>query len=223
MERTSIDHRIRESVGIDPVLKVGDPGVDPRDFGCAADAPRDQPHHRPAARLRLTHQRRAPVPRARVLTRLTPRADLARVQRELVPHAALLRVNGGPKVGVAAAALHQRDVHLVLQELEGAVGGILAPAGDPAPRAAPVVEPEVELVIAGGQADGVDGGGGEVDGLVDGENGEVVVEAGEVEAGMLDELDDGVLLVGHALGRIEAAGVVLAHSHLQQAKNKRTF
>ncbi len=111
----------------------------------------------------------------------------------------------------------------MLQELEGAVGGVLAPAGDPATRAGAVVEPEVELVVAGGQADGIDGGGGEVDGLVDGENGEVVVEAVEVEAGMLDELDDGVLLVGHALGRIEAAGVVLAHSHLQQAKNKRTF
>ncbi len=106
MKRTSIDHRIRESVGIDPIPEVGDPRVDPGDFGCAADAPRDQPHHRPAARLRLAHQRRAPVPRARVLTRLAPRADLARVQRELVPHAALLGVDGGPQVGVAAAALH---------------------------------------------------------------------------------------------------------------------
>ncbi len=111
----------------------------------------------------------------------------------------------------------------MLEELEGAVGGVLAPAGDPAPRAAPVVEPEVELVVAGGQADGVDGGGGEVDDLVDGENGEVVVEAGEVEARMLDELDDGVLLVRHALGRIEAAGIVLAHSHLQQAKNLKNI
>jgi hypothetical protein len=47
----------RESVGVDPVPEVTDPGIHPRGVGGAAHAPRHQAHHRPAARIRLAHQR----------------------------------------------------------------------------------------------------------------------------------------------------------------------
>ena len=44
-----------------------------------------------------------------------------------------------------------------------------------------------------------------------------MVEAGRVEAGMLEDPHDGVLLVLDRLGWVEAAGVILPNSHLQQA------
>ena len=225
-EKRIQNHRRRVlSVGIDPVPEVGQPGVHPGDVGRAAHAPGHQPYHRPASALRLAHQRRPAVPRASVLAHLAAGADLALVQRKLVADASLFEVDGRLEVGVAAAAVHQRDVHLVLQELEGAVCGVLAPAGDPAARPAAVVEAEVELVIAGGQAHRVDGGAGQVDELVDGEDGEVVVEAGGIEAGMREDGDDCVLLGWDTLWRVEAAGVILTHLHLhlQQAENERVI
>ena len=80
------------SVGIDPVSEAGDLGVDPGRVGAAADAPGDEPHHGPAAGLRLAHQRRAPVPGAGVLAHLAPRTHLATVQLEPVTGPAPLLV-----------------------------------------------------------------------------------------------------------------------------------
>jgi len=63
-------------VGLDPVPEEGHPGVDTGHVAGAADAPGDQAHHRPAARLGLTDQRRAAVAGTGVLTNLSTSADL---------------------------------------------------------------------------------------------------------------------------------------------------
>ena len=54
--------------------------------------------------------------------------------------------------------------------------------------------PEIKLIVAGGQAGGVDGGVGQVDDLVHGDDGEIVVQAGGIEPGVLHNGNSLVLL-----------------------------
>ena len=75
----------------------------------------------------------------------------------------------------------------------------------------------VEHVVAGGQAGRVDVGVAEVDVPVGVEESDVVAESAGGELRMLQDPDDGVLLVVELLGAVEAAGVPLSHSGLQQA------
>ncbi len=94
---------------------------------------------------------------------------------------------------------------------------ILTPAGDPAARPRPVPEAEIELFLAGGQTDRVHSRAGQVDGLVEPEDGDVVVEASGMEVRVLDDVAHGVLAVFHRLRGIEPADIVFAHSHFQHA------
>ena len=61
--------------------------------------------------------------------------------------------------------------------------------------------PEIKLIVAGGQAGGVDGGVGQVDDLVHGDDGEIVVQAGGIEPGVLHNGNSLVLLhtIAHTL------------------------
>ena len=145
-----------KSVGVDPVPEVCDPGIDPRDVGGTAHAPGHQPHHRPPPRHCLADEWRPAVPGTRIFAHFAAGANLTRIQGKLVAHAALLEVDGRLELGVAPGAVHEGNVHLVLEELKGPVGRVFAPAGHPAARPATVVEPKVELVVAGRQAGRVD-------------------------------------------------------------------
>ena len=48
----------------------------------------------------------------------------------------------------------------------------------------------------------------------------VIAESAWAELRVLEDPDHGVLLVIKLLGSVEAAGVPLTHSHLQEAENK---
>ena len=56
------------------------------------------------------------------------------------------------------------------------------------------LRPEVELIVARGKAGGVDGGVGEVDDLVHGDDGHVVVQTRRIEGRVLHNRDSLVLL-----------------------------
>ena len=75
----------------------------------------------------------------------------------------------------------------------------------------------VEHVVAGGQAGRVDVGVAQVDVAVGVEEGDVATESAGGELRVLQDPDDGVLLVVELLGVVEPAGVPLSHSGLQQA------
>ena len=129
-----------------------DPGVDAGHVAGTADTPGDEPHHGPPARLSLADQGAAPVPRAGILAHLAPGADLAITQCEPVAAVGPLPVEGRLQPGVAAVALDEGQVDLVLDELEATVHLVLAPASNPTPESGAVVEGMGELVLAGGQA-----------------------------------------------------------------------
>jgi len=94
---------------------------------------------------------------------------------------------------------------------------ILTPTGDPATRPRPVPEAEIELFLAGGQTDRVHRRAGQVDVLVELEDGDVVMEAGGMEVRVSDDVAHGVFAVFHRLRGIEPADIVFAHSHFQHA------
>ena len=133
----------------------------------------------------------------------------------------LARVESSPEFRLALIVRNETQVNLLGDELESAVNLVLAPPGHVAAHSGAVGEDMIELVITGGQTGGVDIGVGEVDVPVHGQEGDVVTEPGQGHGGVLEDPDHGVLLVTLLLGRIEAAGVPLTHSHLQEAENKQ--
>ena len=85
-----------------------------------------------------------------------------------------------------------------------------------APHSGPVTEQEVELVVTGGQAGCVHVGAGvDLDVSLSVEDGDVVVQPAGVEIGVLEDPDDGVLLVVDLLGGVEPTGVPLANTNFQ--------
>ena len=78
-----------------------------------------------------------------------------------------------------------------------------------------VGEEEVELVVAGGEAGGVDVGVVEADVSVCVEDGEVIVQTAGIELRMFEDPDDGVLRVIELLGRLEATSVPLSNTDFQ--------
>jgi len=125
-------------------------GVYTGDVGLSApDSPRDQADDIPAPGVGLADQRRAPVAIARVLPLFPSRAQLAVAQGEGVGASGALASERAPQGFFTACAIrNERHVHLVLDELEGPVLAVLAPAGNPTPCAGSVAELVVEHVAA---------------------------------------------------------------------------
>ena len=76
------------------------------------------------------------------------------------------------------------------------------------------------MVVAAGEASCVHAGAAHVDGLLQGEDGEVMVESVGLKARVLEDLDDGVLLVLEPLRGVEPRRVVLSNADLQLAKQR---
>ena len=108
----------------------------------------------------------------------------------------------------------------MLDELEGTVDLVLAPSRDPAPQPGAVAEGVAELVPAGGQTGRVDVGLVEVDGVLCVQDGDVIAQSAGVELWVLEQPHHGVLLVVHGLRGVEATGVILSYTDLQQPEEK---
>ena len=122
---------------------------------------------------------------------------------------------------LALSVVDDGHVHLVHGRLEVALDAVLAPARHPAPRPRAVLELEVEHAVAGGVAGRRDAGaGGQVDGLLQLQDGQVVGEPHGVEAGRLHDPRDGELPVPLSLLLRLPGRVVLDDSHLQQTESK---
>ena len=171
-------------------------------------------------RAHLTHEGRAAISDTGVLANLTTSAHLAGMEHKPVTHSGLARVEGSLEFGLALIVGDEAQVDLLGDKLECAVNLILAPAGHVAAHPGPVGKDVIKLVVAGWKTGGVDIGVGEVDVPVHGEEGDVVAEPGQGHGGVLEDPDHCVLLVTLLLGSVEAAGVPLTHSHLQEAENK---
>merc|ERR1719412_2356266 len=208
--------QLRSSVGVDPVPEVRDPHINSRCLRSTTDPPGHQTRHGPSPRLSLTDQRRSSISSAGVLPNLSPSTDLTGVQLEPVSNSGLLGVESNLQLSLALSGRDEREIHLLWDELELAVHLVLPPASHVAPHAGPVTEQEVELVVTGGQAGGVHVGMVEADVPVHVQDSEVVVQPGEAHLGVLEDPGDGVLLVSLGLGSIEACGVPLTNSDLQQ-------
>lgn len=198
---------------------MGESGIDARHVAGTADAPSDKADHSPPAGQGLADEGAATVPGARVLPHLAASTDLALAQLEPVPTARPLPVQGILQLVVAVIVADQGQVHLVLDELEGSVDLILAPAGDPAPQAGSVVELVGKLVLAGGQACCVNISLVQVDVGLRIKDGNVIAEPASVEFGVLEEPGHGVLDMVAGLGSIEATGIVFANTDLQQPED----
>ena len=128
-------------------------------------------------------------------------------------------VKSNLKLGLTLTSRDQRQVNLLGDELEATIHLILAPSSHMTADTCPIAEDVVKLVVAGGQAGGVDVGVVDVDVPVHVEDGNVVAQSGGAHAGVLEDPDHGVLLVLLLLGSIEPGGVPLTHSHFQQTAN----
>merc|ERR1719410_2564653 len=144
------------SVGVDPVPVLRHLDIHPGDVRGAADAPGDQPHHRPSAGLGLTHKGRAAISDTGILANLTTCADLARMEHKPVTHSRLARVESSFEFGLALIVGDEAQVDLLGDKLESAVNLILAPASHVAAHSCSVGEDVIKLVVAGWQTGGVD-------------------------------------------------------------------
>jgi len=104
----------------------------------------------------------------------------------------------------------------VLDELERAVHLVLSPSGHPASQPGPVVELVAKLVPTRGQASCVHIWLVQVDVAVSVKDGNVVAQSSCVELRVLEKPDNSVLLVLHSLWGVEATGIVLADTDLQE-------
>merc|ERR1719412_2994880 len=208
--------QLRSSVGVDPVSVVSDINIDSREIRGTSNTPGHQTHHCPSPRLSLTNERRPSISSAGVLPNLSPSTDLTGVQLEPVSYSGLLGVESNLQLSLALSGRDEREIHLLGDELELAVHLVLPPASHVAPHTCPVTEQEVELIVTGGETGGVHVGMVEADVSVHVEDGEVVVQPGETHVGVLEDPGDGVLLMSLRLGSIEACGVPLTNSDLQQ-------
>ena len=107
----------------------------------------------------------------------------------------------------------------MLDQLEGAVYLVLSPSGHPAPNTGAVVELVAELVPTRGQASCVHIWLVQVDVAVSVKDGNVVAQSSCAELRVLEKPDNSVLLVLHGLGGVEATGIVLADTDLQEPVN----
>ena len=215
MKYHNIFPQLRSSVGVDPVPEVRDPHVNSWSLRGTADPPGHETHHGPSPRLGLTDQRRSSISSAGVLPNLSPSTDLTGVQLEPVSNSTSLIVESKLEVSVTAAAGHQRQSNLLLNELELTVHLVLAPAGHVTSDPGTVGEEEVELVVARGEAGRVDVGVVEADVSVCVEDGEIIVQTASIELRMFEDPDDGVLRVIELLGRLEATSVPLSNTDFQ--------
>jgi len=104
----------------------------------------------------------------------------------------------------------------VLDELEGAVHFVLAPSGHPAPHSGSVVELVAKLIPTRRQTSCVHIWLVEVDVPVSVEDGNVVAQSSCIELRVLEKPDNSVLLVLHSLWVVEATGIVLTNTDLQE-------
>lgn len=162
------------------------PHVNPRNpLLAASDAPTDHTDQFPRS-MALADQRPSSITLAGVLPFLSASAHESRMQLEVVPQPRL------PQLLLTLRLSDDRDVHLfqhvlVLAEVPECV---LAPSGGPAARSG-------EVLPDAGQASGADVRGlGPIDGFVEAEDRDVVVEGAGVEFGVDVHGDDVAFHVG---------------------------
>merc|ERR1712020_847147 len=191
------------------------PGVNSGHITGASNTPGDEPNNSPPARLSLADEGTASVSRTGVLSHLTSCTDLTLAQAEPVAASSTLLVQGVLQLVVAAVVLNKRKIHLVLDELEGAVHLVLSPSSHPASHPGSVVELVAKLVSTRRQTSCVHIRFVQVDVAVSVEDGNVVAQSSCIELRVLQKPDNSVLLVLDSLWGVEATGIVLADTDLQ--------
>merc|ERR1712020_864336 len=191
------------------------PGINSGHIAGASNTPGDKPNNSPPARLALADEGTASISRTGVLSHLTSCTDLALAQAEPVAASSALLVQGVLQLVVAAVVLNKRKIHLVLDELEGAVHLILSPSSQPASHPGSVVELVAKLVSTRRQASCVHIRLVQVDVAVSVEDGNVVAQSSCIELRVLQKPHNSVLLVLDSLWGVEATGIVLADTDLQ--------
>merc|ERR1712210_223178 len=199
-----------------PLGEMGHPGVNSRDIAGASNSPSDKSNDSPPARLSLADKRTASVSCTGVLPHLASCTDLALAQAEPVATSSTLRVQSVLQLVVVAVVLNERKIHLVLDELERTVHLVLSPSSHPTPTPGSVVELVAKLVPTRWQASCVHIGLVEVDVAVGVKDGNVVAQSSCAELRVLEKPDKSVLLVLGSLWGVEATGIVLADTDLQE-------
>jgi len=133
-----------------------------------------------------------------------------------VTNTGLAGVEGCLELGLALVVGHETEVNLLGDKLECAVNLILAPASHVAPHPCAICEDVIKLIVTRWQTRGVHIRVIEADVPVHSEEGDVVTEPGEGHGGVLEDPDHCVLLMTLLLRGIEATGVPLTNSHLQE-------
>jgi len=133
-----------------------------------------------------------------------------------VTNTGLAGVQGSFELGLALIVGDETEVDLLGNELERAVNLILAPASHVTSHPCAICEDVIKLIVTRGQTRGVDIRVIEADVPVHGEEGDVVTEPGQGHGGVLEDPDHCVLLMTLLLRGIEATGVPLTNSHLQE-------
>merc|ERR1712172_114118 len=192
------------------------PGVDSRHITCTSNTPSNKTNNCPPARLSLADKRASSISCAGILPHLTSCTDLALTQSEPVATSSALRVQRVLQLVVAAVVLNERKIHLMLDELERTIHFVLSPPGHPASHPSAVVELVAKLVSTRGQTSRVHIWLVQVDVAVSVKDGNVVAQSSRIELRVLEKPDDGVLLVLGSLWGVEATGIILANTDLQE-------
>merc|ERR1719400_2942646 len=192
------------------------PGVNSGDIAGASNSPSDKSNDSPPARLSLADKGAASVSCTGVLPHLASCTDLALAQAEPVATSSTLRVQSVLQLVVAAVVLNERKIHLVLDELERTVHFVLAPSSHPTPHSSPVVELVAKLIPTRRETSCVHIWVVEVDVPVSVQDGNVVAQSSCIELRVLEKPDNSVLLVLRCLWGVEATGIVLANTDLQE-------
>merc|ERR1711971_1347476 len=192
------------------------PGVDSRHITCASNTPSNKPNDCPPARLSLADKRTSSISCAGVLPHLTSCTDLALTQSEPVATSSALCVQRVLQLAVTAVVLDERKIHLMLDELERTIHFVLPPYSHPASHSGAVVELVAKLISTRGQTSCVRIWLVQVDVAVSVKDGNVVAQSSRTELGMLEKSDDSVLFVLGSLWGVEATGIVLADTDLQE-------
>jgi len=197
-----------------------DVGVHPRHSGLsAADTPSDQADDVPPTQLGLAHQGGATVAFTGVLGLLPAGADLGPAE----PEAGAPGLS--PHDSVASVKVYQGHVNFVLDEVEIASRGVLAPAGHPTPDSGAVVVLKVsEHVAAPREASGIDVLViAKVDPLGEEEDGDVMRQPPRIVVLVVsDRVHDKLFVNGALLGGL-AASVILNDPDLQLVSTLDVF
>jgi len=108
----------------------------------------------------------------------------------------------------------------VLDELERTIHFVLSPSSHPASHSGPVVELVAKLVSTRGQTSCVHIWLVQVDVAVSVKDGNVVAQSSSTELRVLEKSDNSVLLVLGSLWGVEATGIVLADTNLQEPERE---